>query len=161
VTESLDSTVTGGTEGNPRRTRRNWPVLVLGLLLLLQGLSAIFLGSLYAAIIEFDWALNVEDYLINIPLGLRGGVFFCIGVLAILASIGFFRNWPGGWLNAVMVQGTSLLIALFLYFHEKPFYIYIIMVFCIFMVVYLNYSEVKESFRSRPVAAEWDNLDER
>jgi hypothetical protein len=160
VTESLDNITAGEGFKTPPRTRRNWPVLILGFLLLFQGLSSFFIGGLYAAIIEIDWAITAEDYLINIPLGLRGGVFFAIGILAILAAIGFFRLWPGGWLNAVMVQGTSLLISLFLYFHEKPFYIYLIMAFSIFMVIYLNYSEVKEAFQSQPAASEWNELDE-
>lgn len=160
MTETLDTTGMGGAEQTPRRTRRNWPVLVLGLLLLFQGLGLFFIGGLYAAIIEFDWVFTAEDYLINIPLGLRGGIFIAIGILAVLAAIGFFRLWPAAWLNAVMVQGTSLLIALFLYFHEKPFYLYLIMIFSIFMVVYLNYSEVKEAFRSPQLAPEWNELDE-
>jgi hypothetical protein len=160
VTESLDLTKPGGDELTPKSTRRNWPVLILGLLLLIQGIISFFIGGLYAVIIEFDWEITAEDFLINIPLGLRGGVYIAIGILAVLAAIGFFRLWPGAWLNAVMVQGTSLLIALFLYFHERPFYIYIIMVFNIFIVIYLNYSEVKEAFHSRPLENEWNELDE-
>jgi len=160
VTESLDQVTLGGEDYTPRRTRRNWPVLVLGLLLLFQGFSMFFIGGLYTLFIELDWEITAEDYLINIPLGLRGGVYIALGILAILAATGFFRLWPGAWMNAVMVQGTSLLIALFLYFHEKPFYIFLIMVFNIFMVIYLNYSEVKEAFHSRPLSPEWNELDE-
>jgi hypothetical protein len=144
----------------PRRTKRNWPVIILGLLLLLQSISLFFVGGIYALFIEFDWTLSVEDYLVNIPLGLRGGVLIALGVLAFLAAVGFFRLWLGAWLNAVMVQGTSLLIMLFLYFHERPFYIYLYMVFNIFMVIYLNYSEVKESFHSQRLNQQWNELDE-
>lgn len=160
MTESLDLATPGGDESPPQRTRRNWPVLILGFLLLFQGIVSLFIGGLYATVIEFDWEITAEDFLINIPLGLRGGVYLAIGILAILAAIGFFRLWPGAWLNAVMVQGTSLLIALFLYFHERPFYIYLTMVFSIFLVIYLNYSEVKEAFHSRSMEPVWDELDE-
>jgi len=45
----------------------------------------------------------------------------------------------------------TLLIALILYFTAKPFYVYILMLYSIFMVLYLNYYHVQMAFRPEPV----------
>jgi hypothetical protein len=49
--------------------------------------------------------------------------------------------WRIAWLMAMLVQGLSLLTALVLYFNQKPGYVYVIMLYSIFMVIYLNYFE--------------------
>jgi hypothetical protein len=161
MTESLANT-TAESEGSIRRpAKRTGLITVLGLLLLIQGLGFFFIGGLHTIIIEIDWQLNHQDYLINIPLGLRGGAFIGLGVLALLASVGFLRMWYSAWPNAVMVQGLSLLLALMLYFYEKPFYIYTIMFYDVVMVIYLNYSEVTAALLSERQIKDWGGIDER
>lgn len=77
-------------------------------------------------------------------------MFSLLGLMALAATIGFFRLWPAAWITAVSVQGISLLLTLVLYANEKPVYIYWIMVYCIVLVAYLNHSEVKPAFQPMP-----------
>jgi hypothetical protein len=153
---------TAESDGSPMRSpKRTGAITVLGLLLLVQGLGFFFLGGLHTLVIDIDWQLNHQDFLINIPLGLRGAAFIGLGVLALLASVGFLRLWSGAWPNAVMVQGLSLLLAIILYFYEKPFYIYTIMLYDVVMVIYLNYSEVTAAFLPERMVKDWGGIDER
>ena len=81
-----------------------------------------------------------------------GVVFVSLSVLAILAAIGFLRLRRAAWTVALLVQGSALLIALILYFREKPWYAYILMLCGIFIVLYLNTYDVRMAFRRRPVS---------
>ena len=49
----------------------------------------------------------------------------------------------------MFVQGASLLLTLIFYFIGKPPHIFIIMIYAIFMVLYLNYANVQEVFENR------------
>ena len=46
------------------------------------------------------------------------------------------------------------MIALVRYFSGKPIYVYVMMLYGILMVLYLNYHEVREVFQARPVIGE-------
>jgi hypothetical protein len=50
-------------------------------------------------------------------------------------------------------------MALYLYFHERPFYCYAIMIYGIWMVVYLNYTEVRAVFHSEREAKDWGGME--
>ena len=83
-------------------------------------------------------------------------IFIPLSLLAILAAISFLRLWRNAWTNAMLLQGFTLLIALILYFTGKPFYVYILMLYSIFMVLYLNHYEVQVAFRLKPVMENQD-----
>jgi hypothetical protein len=86
---------------------------------------------------------------------LAGGfVFLPLGLLALLAGIGFLRLWRTAWLMAMLLQGLSLVTALVLYFNHKPVYVYVLMVYSILIVVYLNYSEVYATFQPASILEE-------
>jgi hypothetical protein len=159
--ETLDNSTTGGEGYFEKPAKRTWPITILGLLLLLQAAGYFFIGGLHTLFIDFDWELTPQDYLIDIPLGVRGGAFIGLGLLALLAAGGFFRLRPGAWLNAVLVQGLSLLLALYLYVQEKPFYIFGLMLYSIILVLYLNYSEVRTVFQNERALTDWGAIDER
>jgi hypothetical protein len=76
-------------------------------------------------------------------------VLFILTILAMLAGIGFFRLWRGAWLLAMFLQGSSMLLALILYFVKKPNHIYLLMLMGIFMVLYLNYADVRTVFKPK------------
>jgi hypothetical protein len=75
-----------------------------------------------------------------------GLLFVALSTLALLAAIGFLRMRRNAWTVAMLGQGLSLLMALLLYFRGKLWYTYIIMLFNIPMVLYLNYHEVRAAF---------------
>ena len=52
------------------------------------------------------------------------------------------------------------MLALFLYFLERPFYSFVIMLLGVWMVVYLNYPEVQAAFHSEQEVKDWGGVDE-
>jgi hypothetical protein len=80
-----------------------------------------------------------------------GLLFIALSALAILAAIGFLRMRRDAWTVAMLGQGLSLLMALLLYFRGKLWYTYIMMLYNIPMVLYLNYHEVRAAFQPRQV----------
>jgi len=79
-----------------------------------------------------------------------GLLFFALSALAVLAAVSFLRTRHNAWASAMLVQGLCLLIALVLYFSGKPVYVYVMMLYGILMVLYLNYHEVRDVFRAKP-----------
>jgi len=69
--------------------------------------------------------------------------------LAALAAIGLFFIWRTGWVLAMLTQGFTLLVSLFLYFQVKPDIIYPIMLYSILMVFKLNSFEVRATVHDR------------
>ena len=143
--------------------KRPWPVTAVGLLLLLQAAGLFGLGAVYfAAVYLLDlWAplsaLSAEELFLGVlDKVLMSIIFIPLSLLAILAAISFLRLWRNAWTNAMLLQGFTLLIALILYFTGKPFYVYILMLYSIFMVLYLNYYEVQVAFRLKPVMENQD-----
>jgi hypothetical protein len=146
----------GPTSNRPRR--RTWPVTAVGLLLLLQAAGLFGLGAIHFAAVYLLDSLGqvlelsaMEQFLGMIEGVAMSIIFIPLSLLAILAAIGFLRLWRNAWTNAMLLQGLTLLIALILYFTGKPFYVYILMLYSIFMVLYLNYYEVQMACRPKPV----------
>jgi len=144
------------TSNKPRR--RTWPVTAVGLLLLLQAAGLLGLGAIYfARVYLLDlWApmsaLSFEELFSGVVNDVFMSIIFIpLSLLAILVAISFLRLWPNAWTNAMLLQGLSLLIALLLYFTGKPWYVYILMLYSIFVVLYLNYYDVKMAFRPKSV----------
>jgi magnesium-transporting ATPase (P-type) len=146
----------GSTSNKPRK--RPWSVTAVGLLLLLQAVGLFGLGAIHFAIVYLVdlWAplsaLSAEELLLGVVNQVvMSIVFIPLSLLAIMAAIGFLRLWRNAWTNAMLLQGLTLFIALLLYFGGKPWYVYILMLYSIFMVLYLNYHDVRMAFRPKPV----------
>jgi hypothetical protein len=128
-------------------------VSILGLLLLLEAGGFFDLGLFF-----FTGGLGptrslVMETLLTEPIYTlaEGIIFLPLSLLSLLAAVGFFRLWRAGWVMAMLVQGLSLLTALVLYFNQQPDYVYMIMLYSIFLVVYLNTFEVQTAFE--PIAS--------
>lgn len=99
-----------------------------------------------------------EDVLLSVP---QGGLtslsllFIALSALAVLGVIGFLRMWRNAWMNAMLVQGLGLLIALTLYFNGRPGYVYLLMLFSVFLVFYLNRQDVQIALRPAPRGSGW------
>jgi hypothetical protein len=146
----------GPASNKPKK--RSWPMTAVGLLLLLQATGLFVLGAIYfATVYLLDlWAplvaLSTEELLFGVVNKVIMSIIFIpLSLLAILAAIGFLRLWRNAWMNAMLLQGLTLLIALILYFTGKPFYVYILMLYGIFMVLYLNYYDVQIASQPKPV----------
>jgi hypothetical protein len=121
---------------------RSRPVTILGWLIFLQALGLYSLSGFNFLRINVDGVISPEDFYLNLPLILEGVAFAALAVLATVTAIRIFRLRPSAWVHAVALQGMSLMLAIGLYLQSKPFYVYFIMTYCIFMVLYLNYSDI-------------------
>jgi hypothetical protein len=158
----ISNTNNAGAENlNNGTKKRSWPVTILGLLLIFQAIGLFGLGALHFSWVDLEGELTPQDFAIDLPVSMRGVAFIALGFLALLAAAGFLRLWTSAWLYAVMVQGLSLGMAIFLYFRERSYYAYPLMLYCIIMVIYLNYSEVLFTFRTERPVKDWGGIDER
>ena len=78
----------------------------------------------------------------------ESAVLFLLTVLALWAAVGFFRLWSFAWDLAMFIQGAALLTSLILYFVNKPIHINFLMLTGIFMVLYLNYADMRSFFNT-------------
>jgi hypothetical protein len=139
----------------PRRIRparvRPWPVTVLGLLLLGQAAGLLLIAIYHLVGPVVSWDVLVEAAAARSRAAVVGLMLACLACLAGLTAVGFWRMWGQAWLQAMLLQALCLLLALILYFWQKPGFVYLLMAFSIFMVLYLNYYEVRAAFGERPI----------
>lgn len=135
-------------ESRTREARtRPWPVTALALLIFLEAVGLAGIGYLNLRDLPTDWTFDVWALFLDVPLALRGTAFFLLAAGCLPIVLGFLRLWPGAWLYAMGTQAAVLLIALVLYFSIRPFYVHGLMAYAVFIVAYLNYSEVQIAFR--------------
>jgi hypothetical protein len=147
---------------------RSWPVRANALLLVLQAAG---LGGIGAYTVwQVDWQQLVQQAETEASVSpeladaVEQAVIFVLvlgppAVLAVLAAIGFLFLFRIGWLLAMIVQALSLLACLLLYtewaeisYGEPPDFIYLVMLYCIVMSLYLNSSDVRAAFHIKPRA---------
>jgi len=143
----------------PAKQQRPWPVTALAALLLVQALG-------FAALAFILWRLEIPGWAFHVPgTGLTLATARTLGVLAavlallaLLTAAGFLCVRPAAWVYAVLIQGTTLAVALILRFspgldfshRSLPSYLlYLVMFYAICMVVYLNYSAVHDAFAAQ------------
>ena len=73
-------------------------------------------------------------------------LFFFLGVYALLTSLNFLRMRPAARNRAMLAQAFTLTLTLFLYSSSRPVFMYPLMVLSIFIVLYLQHPDVRESF---------------
>jgi hypothetical protein len=139
----------------PRRVRparvRPWPVTLLALLLLGQAAGLLLTAIYHLVGPVVTWNVLVEAAAARDQGAVIGLVLACLACLAGMTAIGFWRMWRQAWLQAMLLQALCLALALILYYWQKPGFVYLLMAFSIFMVLYLNYYEVRAAFDQRPV----------
>ncbi len=131
-----------------------WPVRIISLLLSLQavGLLTICLYLLN----QIDWEREWSAYALSATAfeTLSFIIFFLpLVALGIFSAIGFLFFWRVAWLTAMIAQGVSLFGCLAIYFESylKDYnFIYLIMLSCIVMVLYLNNNDIRVMFQATP-----------
>jgi hypothetical protein len=121
-------------------------VTVLAYLLLLQAVGLLAIAVYILVGFRLSWARLLDSVAAEPNLAFVSGVYTLLGIIAVLASAGFFGRWRHAWLHAMIVQGATLLVALISYFGDHPDYVYLVLVYGIVMVLYLNYYEVRIAF---------------
>lgn len=138
---------------------RPWSVKAVGLLLLLQAVGMSCMGLFYIDVSDLaDRLIEASDLSTWAMLrhvtgdAIAGILLVQLSMLALLAAFGFWRMRRNAWMNALILQGLSLSLALVRYFTgAKSWGIYILMFYTILMVLYLNYYEVRMAFRPASV----------
>jgi len=134
---------------------RPWSVKTVGLLLLLQALGMCCISLFYIDVSDLaDRLIEMSDpgtwtVLRYVTGDAIAGIFLVqLSMLAFLAALGFWRMRRNAWMNALILQGLSLSLALVRYFTgAKSWGMYILMLYAVLMVFYLNYYEVRMAFR--------------
>lgn len=127
---------------------RPWPVKAITVLLFSQAVGLLLIGGL-----KTEWAAWQTAGWWGIVMRTPFFVTFpVLGVVALVAAVGFLFLRPGAWVMAMLAQGLCLLIALIFYFVRgtENAYLFLLMLTCIVMVIYLNYAEVPAVFRAQP-----------
>jgi hypothetical protein len=150
-------------------------IRVVGLLLILQAIGLV--GIIAYGILQVDWhhiqsgssqqeglVLEVQpdspqqqEIVLEAAKAIGVAILFSPSIiLAIIGALGFILFSRRGWLLASLAQTLGLGACLELYyepFWDNPDFVYPVMLYCILMILYLNSSEVRVVFHSRPKPA--------
>ena len=126
-------------------TGYRWPLRAISLLLFLQMLWLCGITAYFAQ--QIDWEQELAD-----PMA----VVAPLAVLLLVTAVGFFFRRRFAWHFAMTAQGIMLLGSLTIYFftvsHLRDSHLlYLSMLYCILMVLYLNTSDVRMAFHVRYV----------
>ena len=127
--------------------QRLWPVRVIGLLLLLQGL--LFLTIAIRGGLHVNWQRELIEDALSAQLFhalSTTGFLVPLAALAFLAAVGFFLIRPGGWLLAMIVQGLTLFSGLVLHFRRGVPHAYVLLATGVILVFYINSLRVRAVF---------------
>jgi hypothetical protein len=113
-------------------------------------------GGLVPILVEFvglpdlDLALHFASVTTPIPdRVLASAVFSSLSLMALLTGVAFLSQWRRAWMLAVFLQALLLALALVAYYYLRHAYIYLVMLFSVYLVFYLNHYEVRIAFQPR------------
>lgn len=135
-------------------------VIILGWLLLFQAVGLALISAVNLSRLDIELEVIPQDFYVDLPAGLRGWAFASMAILALITAVRILRLRHTAWVHAMLLQGLNLLLAIGLYLQERPFYAYLMMINSIFMVLYLNYSDVLLAFKSEEVLRDWGGINE-
>ncbi len=138
-------------------------VRVVGALLILQGIGLVGLGVYFFSRIDWDRALVFTNeqgqthvqtidgpWLELLEQAALFAIFFLPStVLLLLAGLSFLVVRRRGWLLATTAQSLILLVCLFAYPDPRPGFAYLLIAYCILMVLFLNSRSVRAAFHSK------------
>ena len=119
--------------------KRPWAVHTCGRLLKLEGAGLLALAWLNAPPAG-PW--SIEE-------GWVAGLLAVFGALAIWAGLGLQRMRPSARNQATLAQGAVLALGLALYWGARPGYVYGLLAGAIFLVLYLQHPDVRDTFPIR------------
>lgn len=131
--------------------KRPGVVTAAGVLSLVQAVVLAAIGSAHLAAIFHPEIPQLANWFPGeIRRIILSVVLIPLAALMALAAWGLFRLKRYSWMLTVFCQGVSLLVALLLYFYGKPWFAYLMMIFGIGMVLFLNYNETQDPFQPPP-----------
>ena len=136
--------------------RRPWPQVAVALLLLGQIAGAGVLEYFHLATSEpIEPQAIITEALVTalldvLSLGIGLAVIIIVALAALLAIL---RWWRSAWMLSMLVQMLTMIVGLALYFGDRPFYTYLIMLYAVLVVGYLVLPGVQAAFLPRGDAA--------
>jgi hypothetical protein len=130
---------------------RRWTMRVIALLL--AGQAAILVAIIWVTMATFNWELPFEVMMRSIRVVdslLLGGLLLPMATFDIITAMGLWLGQRTAWLRAMMAQGILLIFCLSSYVADRDEqFIYLLMLTCIILVLYLNTYDVRLTFNSR------------
>jgi hypothetical protein len=130
---------------------RRWTMRVIALLM--TGQTAILVAIIWHTMSTFNWELQFREMVRSIRVVdslLLGGLLLPMALFDLVTAMGLWVGQRGAWLRAMMAQGILLIFCLSSYVANRgEQYIYLLMLTCIVLVLYLNTYDVRLSFNSR------------
>jgi len=144
----------------------NWPLRAISLLLFIQMAGLCIITAYFLQ--QVDWERELDDTMPSIAaldVMVWTAVVAPLVVLLFITAVGFFFRWSFAWHSAMTLQGVMLLGCLTIYFFtlsrlRNSHLLYLSMVYCILMVLYLNTSDVRLAFHVRRTKTAIDDDDE-
>lgn len=146
----MDDPLRPATEIPAEARSRRWTSRVIALLLVVQamllfGISAVVLNRI-------NWQLEVADPVLS-SAALDGLLLVLLlgplGVFELVSAVGMWLGGGGAWLRAMIVQGILLIFCLSSYIaNRRESFIYLLMLTCIIIVLYLNTNDVRLAYQS-------------
>lgn len=88
-------------------------------------------------------------------------LYALLSLLSVIAGLGLLRLRAPAWNLAMLLEGVALMLALLLYIGERPWYIYVQMLFGIIVVLNLNQPELRRSFPTEIIEAQTETRKEQ
>jgi hypothetical protein len=130
---------------------RRWTMRVIALLL--AGQAAILLAIIWVTVSSLNWELELRYVMRSMTVldsVLLGGLLLPMAVFDLFTAAGLWLGQRSAWLRAMMSQGILLIFCLSSYVANRgERFIYLLMLTCIVLVLYLNNYDVRLSFNSR------------
>jgi hypothetical protein len=130
---------------------RRWTMRVIALLL--AGQAAILVTIIWITVATFNWELKFRAVMLSMTVldtVLLGGLLVPMAIFDLLTAMGLWLGQRGAWLRAMMAQGILLIFCLSSYVANRgERFIFLLMLTCIVLVLYLNTYDVRLTFNSR------------
>jgi hypothetical protein len=144
----------------------SWPLRAISFLLFFQ-MAGLCLITVYF-LRQVDWERELADTMPSVAaldLIVWTAVVAPLVVLLLITAVGFFFRRSFAWHSAMTLQGVMLLGALTIYFftgsHLRDSHLlYLSMLYCVVMVLYLNTSDVRMAFHVRHIQIDIDDEDD-
>lgn len=141
-----------------------WPLRAISMLLFLQMTGLLIITAYFLE--QIDWEQELVDPMLSVAaldVIVWTAVVAPLGLLLLITTIGFFFRRSFAWHSAMTLQGVMLLGCLTIYFFtdshlRNSHLLYLSMLYCILMVLYLNTSDVRMAFHVRQIKI--DDVDE-
>lgn len=130
---------------------RRWTTRVIALLL--AGQAFILLAIIWVTVSQLNWAQQFRYVMLSMTVMdtiLLGGLLLPMAIFNGFTAMGLWLGQRTAWLRAMTSQGILLIFCLSSYVADRgERFIFMLMLTCIVLVLYLNTYDVRLAFNSR------------